>query len=89
MNFTWDSRKAQNNLRKHRVSFSEATSVFGDPLAATVSDPDHSFTESRFVTIGVSSLRRLLVVCHTEESDAVRIISAREASRHEKNRYEN
>ena len=47
MNFTGDSRKAQNNLRKHRVSFSEATSIFGDPLAATVTDPDHSFTESQ------------------------------------------
>lgn len=88
MNFTWDLRKAQSNLKKHRVSFNEATSIFGDSLAATMADPDHSLAESRFVTIGVSSLRRLLVVCYAEESDTVRIISAREATRHERNRYE-
>lgn len=88
MNFTWDSRKSRTNLRKHRVAFDEAATIFGDPLAATIADPDHSQTEDRFVSVGVSSTHRLLVVCYTEETATIRIISAREASAHEKKRYE-
>jgi uncharacterized DUF497 family protein len=63
--------------------------VFGDPLAKTISDPEHSILESRFVTIGVTARRRLVVVCHTEEEDMIRVISAREASAHERQSYEN
>src|SRR5688572_486960 len=76
------------NLRSHGVSFAEASSVFGDPLAGTVFDPDHSEDEPRFITIGQSTSRRLVVVVHTERADAVRIISARPATRHEKKKYE-
>ena len=88
MKFTWDRRKAASNLKKHNVSFNEASTVFADSLSATISDPDHSLGEHRFVTLGVSSAGRLLVVCHTEEAGLLRIISARRATRHEKDRYE-
>ena len=88
MKFAWDPRKAQSNLRNHRVSFDEATTIFGDPLAATVPDPDHSFGEHRFVTIGVSSLGQLLVVVYTERGSTIRIISARRATAHERKQYQ-
>jgi uncharacterized DUF497 family protein len=88
MKFSWDRRKAAANQKKHGVSFNEAATVFADSLAATIPDPDHSASEYRFITLGVSSPGRLLVVCHTEEADSVRIISARRATRHEKDRYE-
>jgi uncharacterized DUF497 family protein len=88
MKFTWDARKAAANLKKHGVPFNEASTVFADPLSATIPDPDHSVGEHRFVTMGVSSSGRLLVVCHTEDTDSIRIISARRATRHEKDRYE-
>lgn len=88
MKFTWDRRKNRANLEKHGVSFDEATTVFADPLAASISDPDHSEGEERFVTMGVSARNRLVVVCHTEEGDTVRIISAREANSHERKKYE-
>jgi uncharacterized DUF497 family protein len=86
--FTWDPRKAAANLKKHDASFAEASTVFADPLSATIPDPDHSTGEHRFVTLGVSSSGRLLVVCHTEGVGFIRIISARRATRHEKDRYE-
>jgi uncharacterized protein len=88
MKFTWDSRKAAANLKKHDVPFSEASTVFADSLSATIPDPDHSVGEHRFITMGVSSSGRLLVVCHTEATGSIRIISARRATRHEKARYE-
>ena len=88
MSFEWDAQKAAANLEKHGVSFEEASSVFFDPLSATGDDPDHSFGERRFVTFGVSSSGRLLVVAHVEKDDAIRIISARQASRSERNLYE-
>jgi len=88
MKFEWDAKKDRTNRRKHRVAFQEATTVFGDPLAATISDPDHSRGELRFVTIGHSSNNRLIVVSHTEEGDNFRIISAREANSHERKTYE-
>ncbi|MDB5969355.1 MAG: hypothetical protein JWQ90_1805 [Hydrocarboniphaga sp.] len=88
MKFTWDARKAAANIRKHKASFNEASTVFGDSLSVTVPDPDHSVGERRFVTIGVSSSGRLLVVCHTEPEDTIRIISARPATRHEKSNHE-
>jgi uncharacterized protein len=80
--------KAAGNLRKHGVSFKEAASVFFDPLSATGDDPDHSLGERRFVTFGKSSSGRLLVVAHTERDDAIRIITAREATPTERNLYE-
>ena len=88
MKFTWDPRKDRENQRKHGVSFQEATTVFGDPLAGTIPDPDHSQGEARFLTVGYSSNHHLVVVCHTEEDDNFRIISAREANAHERKTYE-
>ncbi len=66
MQFEWDREKAKRNLRKHRVSFEEAVSVFYDPLSATFDDPDHSVGERRFITVGYSAHERLLAVSHTE-----------------------
>lgn len=77
MKFTWDRRKDRANVEKRSVSFAEASTVFGDPLAATIGDPDHSEGEARFVTMGFCANNRLIVVSHTEEGDTVRIISAR------------
>ncbi len=88
MGFEWNARKAAGNLRKHGVSFDEAASVFFDPLSATGDDPDHSLEERRFVTFGVSSSRRLLVVAHEDRDDVTRIVTAREATRAERKLYE-
>lgn len=88
MHFEWDPVKARRNLRKHGVTFEEASSVFYDSLAVTGADPDYSEGEERMVTFGVSSSGRLLVVAHTERSDAIRIISARVATKHEGYIYE-
>ena len=88
MRLEWHALKAVANLRKHGVSFEEASSVFFDPLSATGNDPDHSFSERRFVTFGVSSSGRLLAVAHVERDDAIRIISARKATRAERKLYE-
>lgn len=88
MKFEWDSNKERANLEKHGISFAEASTVFGDPLATTIPDPDHSEGESRFVTMGHSVNNRLIVVSHTEEGDTVRIITAREATSHERKAYE-
>jgi uncharacterized protein len=86
--FEWNSLKAGANLRKHGVSFDEAASVFFDPLTATGDDPDHSVDERRFVTFGKSSSGRILVVAHTQHEDAIRIITARLATRAERKLYE-
>jgi len=88
MKFEWDPAKAQENLLSHGVSFEEATTVFGDALAGTIPDPDHSEGEVRFVTIGWTANGRLIVVSHSEEGDTIRIISAREATSHERKQYE-
>ena len=88
MKFDWDPQKAAVNLLNHGVSFEEAASVFGDPLAATVPDPDHSTDERRFITMGVTLAQRVLVVVHTDRADQTRIISARAATRGEKKKYE-
>ncbi|WP_445243996.1 BrnT family toxin [Microcoleus sp. OTE_8_concoct_300] len=88
MKFHWDSNKASSNAKKHGVSFEEAVTVFGDPLAITISDPDHSLGEIRLLTIGQSILQRLLVVSHTEREGEVRLISARLATRQERRNYE-
>jgi uncharacterized protein len=88
MRFTWDPIKERRNKRKHRIGFQEATTVFGDPLAKTISDPDHSTGEERLLTVGQSNVGRLLVVCHIEQGDTIRIISARRATAHERQDYE-
>jgi uncharacterized protein len=89
MKLEWDPKKAAENKRKHRVSFHEASTVFGDPLAITFSDPNHSEGEYRFLTFGVSRFNQLLIVSHTQREDRVRIISARKATRREQRIYEN
>jgi hypothetical protein len=89
LRFEWDQRKAALNLKKQGVSFQEATSVFADPLAITVSDPDHSESEARFLDLGFSHRRRLLVVSYTERGETIRIMSARRSSRSEQKEYEN
>ena len=88
MKFEWDESKAARNLRKHGVSFDEASTVFGDPLAITYPDPEHSLEEDRYLTFGHSSRGRLIVVSHTDRGDKIRPISAREMTRKEKNDYE-
>lgn len=88
MQFAWDPIKARKNLVKHGVSFDEAASVFHDPPAATGADPDHSESEERMVTFGMSSAGRLLVVAHTERRNAIRIISARVVTQQERRIYE-
>jgi uncharacterized protein len=87
--FDWDERKAKSNARKHGVSFEEASSVFGDALSITIPDPVHSSErETRFVSIGLSIQRRLLVIVHTDRGARIRLITARVATRHERKIYE-
>ena len=88
MQFEWDPTKAAGNLTKHRVSFDEASSVFGDPLAISIADPDHSIDEDRLLTTGLSAKQRLLVVSHAYRGGSIRIITAREANRQERKQYE-
>ncbi|MGB7555446.1 MAG: BrnT family toxin [Candidatus Korobacteraceae bacterium] len=88
LSFEWDKRKAESNRRAHGVSFGEATTVFGDPLSITISDPDHSSVEMRFLDIGRSCFGRLLVVSYTERANKIRLISARVAVRNERKQYE-
>jgi uncharacterized DUF497 family protein len=88
MEFDWDPHKANANYRKHGISFAEAGTVFGDDFATTVPDPDHSLDEERFITIGWSNRRRLLIVSHTDRGNRVRIISARELTKSERKDYE-
>ena len=85
--FEWDAGKAELNIRKHRVSFEAETAIL-DELSRTTPDPDHSLTENRFITFGVSARRRLLVVCYTHRAKSIRIISARTATRREREIYE-
>jgi len=88
MQIIWDARKAATNLKKHKVSFEEASTIFADTLAVTGADPDHSIGEARWITFGQSVRGRLLAVAHTDEGDIIRSISARMATRHEKRFYE-
>jgi uncharacterized protein len=88
MQFEWNPDKANSNLKKHGVSFNEASTVFNDPLSVTFPDPDHSYSEERYVIIGLSSAGRILIVSHTDRADRVRIISAREATRNERRFYQ-
>ena len=84
----WDQSKNLLNQKKHRVSFEEAATVFADPLGITIDDPDYSSTEHRFISIGESFRRRLLVVSYAERGTAFRIINARRPTRRERSAYE-
>jgi hypothetical protein len=88
MEFEWDPWKASQNLHKHKVSFSEAATVFGDSLSATASDPDRSVEEHRYITIGLSDRGRMLMVAHAERRGCIRIITARRLTRGERRAYE-
>ena len=88
MKFEWENNKAELNLKKHGTSFHEAATVFGDSLAITFDDPDHSIGEYRFITFGLSRFNRLLVVSHTEREGRIRIISARQMTKKERKIYE-
>ena len=88
--FEWDLSKASANIKKHRVSFEEARSVFFDEFAVQFFDPEHSTDEERFLMLGMSSGSRVLLVCHCEREhgEVIRIISARKATRHESAFYQ-
>lgn len=88
LEFEWDRKKAEENLKTHGVSFEEAVTVFRDPLARIVDDPDHSQDERREIAVGHSGRRRLLLVSFVERQPRVRIISARSATRRERRDYE-
>jgi uncharacterized DUF497 family protein len=88
LTFEWDTQKAISNLKKHGVSFEEASTVFQDILSLTIDDPLYSMEEDRMVLIGTSRKNRLLVVVHIERGNIIRIISARKATRKERNSYE-
>ena len=88
LSFEWDKRKAELNLKAHGVKFHGATTVFADPLSITISDRDHSSAEMRFLDVGLSYLGRVLVVPYTERGNAIRLISARLATRNERRQYE-
>ncbi len=88
MKIEWDPKKARLNLRKHKISFEEAATALSDSMAATGADPDHSNAEDRYITFGVSDRGRLLVISHTEENETIRVISARLATKRERNMYE-
>jgi uncharacterized protein len=89
MRFQWDPAKAATNIRKHAISFDEAVTVFKDPFALIFDDEEYSIDESREIIIGISALRRMLLVCFVErDEDTIRIISARSATRTEIKDYE-
>ena len=88
MEFEWDEDKAAANLSKHGVSFDKAKTVFHDPLYVDFFDPDHSHAEERYIIMGQSRRRRLLIVSYMEREDLIRLISAREATRGERGAYE-
>ena len=89
MRFEWDPAKARSSRGKREVSFDEAVTVFRDPLARIVDDPDHSTDERREIAIGHSIMNRLLFVFFTErDKGTVRIITARQATRQERKDYE-
>ena len=88
MEFEWDENKAKANLSKHKVSFNEAKTVFDDLLYIDFYDPDYSDDEDRYIIIGESQQRRLLIVSYTEREDKIRLISAREVTKREREDYE-
>lgn len=89
LTFEWDENKAKLNEKTHKVSFEEASTVFGDTLSLTIPDPLHSTEEEeRYVTIGMSYRQNLLVVVHCDRGNNIRIISARKATKREREEYE-
>lgn len=88
MKFEWDAKKAVSNIKKHGISFEEASTVFLDALSITGADPDHSISEERWITFGNSALNKFLVVSHSDDLETVRIISARLGTKHERDLYE-
>ena len=89
ISFVWDGTKDELNLKKHRIPFEEAQTVFSDPNARMIFDPEHSGDEDRFILLGISSGLRLIVVCHCyiEDDMIIRIISARKANKNEQKQY--
>jgi hypothetical protein len=88
MKFEFDPAKAAANLKKHKVSFEEGASIFGDPMAITFPDPDHSVVEERWLTFGMSRTGRLLAVIYTQRISRHRLIGARPATKRERKIYE-
>jgi uncharacterized DUF497 family protein len=86
--FEWDEGKAKTNLKNHKVRFEEGATIFHDPFIATKLDPDHSEREQRYISIGLSTKNRLLVVSHTERGDKTRLVSCRKATPTERRIYE-
>ena len=84
----WSGRKNRLNINNHKVDFSETGTIFDDPLQISMNDPDHSFDERQYITIGVSKQNRLLIVAHTFDNDKIRIIKARKPTRRERKNYE-
>ncbi len=89
MNFEWDENKNKLNQQKHGISFEEAKTIFDDSLALSFNVPDNSINEYKMITFGVSKIRKMLTVAHTQRNDKTRIISARLMTKHERNIYEN
>lgn len=89
ISFVWDEQKAKENLEKQKISFEEAQTVFFDPNARMIFDPDHSTDEDRFILLGISAAMRILIVCHCflEDDRIIRIISARKANKNEQKQY--
>jgi uncharacterized DUF497 family protein len=88
MDLEWNARKADANLRKHGVTFQEASTIFGDPLSITSDDPDHSIDERRYLAFGASTIGRCLAVSFTLRGDTIRLVSARLMTSRERNKYE-
>ena len=88
LGFEWDEEKARANLKRHRVGFDETVTVFTDPFSITIHDPEHSSDEQRYIDIGSSDKRRVLVVVYAERGSNIRIISCRRATRSERKLYE-
>ena len=88
VNFDWIRAKRDGIAKRHWISFLEAATVFGDPLAETYPDPDHSMAERRFITVGMSSAGRVLMVAHADRDENIRIISARKTTAREREQYE-
>ncbi|CAN5723049.1 BrnT family toxin [soil metagenome] len=88
LDFEWDEDKAAQNLKKHKVTFDEAKTAFGDPFSITIDDPSHSIDEKRFIDIGISAKGKMLVVSYIERGKKIRLISCRKATKVEQEMYE-
>ena len=88
LKFEWDENKSTLNLKKHGIDFREGKTIFNDPFAITIDDPDHSDLEERYINIGISSKGRILVVWYTERNYNIRMIGCRRANRFERGQYE-